>query len=524
MPDRGGAAGRALRDGGLRHAGGLGSGDGPHRGGRALQQTLDEEKAADEKLSSLAEGGINQSAAEATHPARRRRAMGRASAGRKGASTAKTGRRTIRDRDRRVGADVNAVVGGYLRDLAFAQSSQQKMFGYKRAAAAILALDVPLTDLVGPDGALPRISGIGPGSTRVIREILETGESPTVEQAIERSDRRADIERRRQLRRHFLSRAEVRRVLSDPSFAGPTLEQYRGDLQMHSEWSDGYPTVQEIADACLQRGYQYAAVTDHSYGLKIAGGMSMAEAAGSGEPSTRSTPGSAISSGCCRASKRTSTPLASWTSTDDEAATFDVVLAAPHSRLRRNEDQTDRMLAAIAHPAVRILAHPRGRITGSRAGVIADWDAVFASAAQRGVAIEIDGDPARQDLDHTLASRALDAGCLFALDSDAHTTAQLSYAETALAHARLAGIPADRIVNCWPLDRLLAWLSNPSSERSTARRLISAVFETSLIAELCHGRNVMFIRLRESRVIRYADRRASTISCVADRRADCGRG
>src|SRR4029434_9458376 len=107
-------------------------------------------------------------------------------------------------------ADVNAVVGGYLRDLAFAQSSQQKMFGYKRAAAAILALDVPLTDLVGPDATCPRISGIGPGSTRVIREILDTGESPTVERAIEQSDRRADIERRRQLRRHFLSRDVAR--------------------------------------------------------------------------------------------------------------------------------------------------------------------------------------------------------------------------------------------------------------------------------------------------------------------------
>ena len=67
---------------------------------------------------------------------------------------------------------------------------------------------------------------------------------------------------------------------------------------------------------------------------------------------------------------------------DDEAATFDVVLAAPHSRLRRNEDQTDRMLAAVAHPAVRILAHPRGRITGSRAGVMANWDRVFAAAVQ----------------------------------------------------------------------------------------------------------------------------------------------
>jgi len=63
------------------------------------------------------------------------------------------------------------------------------------------------------------------------------------------------------------------------------------------------------------------------------------------------------------------------------------------------------------------------------------------------------------------AARALDGGCLFALDSDAHTTDQLSYAETAVAHARLAGIPVDRIVNCWPVERLLAWLSNPASER-----------------------------------------------------------
>jgi len=360
--------------------------------------------------------------------------------------------------------DVNAVIGGYLRDLAFAQSSQPKMFGYKRAAAAILALEEPFTDLVGPDGALPRISGIGPASTRVIREILDTGESPTVEHAIEQSDRRADIERRRQLRRHFLSRAEVRRVLSDPTFAGPSLEQYQGDLQMHSEWSDGRPTVQEIADACLQRGYQYAAVTDHSYGLTIAGGMSMPEAAEQRRAIDAVNAWGGARFKMLQGIEANIDTTGQLDLTDDEAATFDVVLAAPHSRLRRSEDQTGRMLAAIAHPAVRILAHPRGRITGSRAGVIADWDAVFALAAQRGVAIEIDGDPARQDIDHTLASRAFEAGCVIALDSDAHTTTQLSYAETALAHARLAGVPAERIVNCWPLDRLLAWLSNPSSE------------------------------------------------------------
>jgi histidinol phosphatase-like PHP family hydrolase len=358
--------------------------------------------------------------------------------------------------------DVNAVIGGYLRDLAFAQSSKQKMFGYKRAAAAILTLDVPLTDLIGPDGALPKIAGIGPGSTRIIREILATGESPTVEQAIERSDNRADIERRRQLRRHFLSRAEVRRVLSDPAFEGPTLQQYRGDLQMHSEWSDGYPTVQDIADACLERGYDYAAVTDHSYGLKIAGGMSMADAAAQRRAIDDVNAARGGRFRLLQGVEANIDAVGQLDLSDDEAATFDVVLAAPHSRLRRTEDQTDRMLAAIAHPAVRILAHPRGRITGSRAGVIADWDAVFAAAAERGVAIEIDGDPARQDLDHTLASHALEAGCLFALDSDAHTVGQLSYAETALAHARLAAIPAERVINCWPRERLLAWLADPA--------------------------------------------------------------
>jgi histidinol phosphatase-like PHP family hydrolase len=357
------------------------------------------------------------------------------------------------------------VVGGYLRDLAFAQSSQPKMFGYKRAAAAILALDVPLTDLVGPGGELPRIAGIGPASTRVIREVLATGASPTVERAIEASGRRADIERRRRLRQHFLSRAEVLRVLSDPGFDGPNLNEYRGDLQMHSEWSDGRPTVDEIADACFKRGYRYAAVTDHSYGLKIAGGMAMAEAAQQRSAIQAANRRHGSQFRLLQGIEANIDIAGRLDLADDEAATFDVVLAAPHSRLRKDDDQTARMLAAVAHPSVSILAHPRGRITGSRAGVIADWDAVFALAAERGVAIEIDGDPSRQDIDHTLASRALQIGCLFALDSDAHTTGQLAYAETAVAHARLAGIPADRIVNCWPLERLLAWLSKPSSER-----------------------------------------------------------
>jgi putative hydrolase len=369
-------------------------------------------------------------------------------------------------------ADVNAVVGGYLRDLALVQAAKPQMFGYKRAATAILRLDTPLTELRDPDGTLPRIAGIGPGSLRIIREVLDTGESPSVERAVDASGRRDDIERRRALRRCFLSQAEVRRILGEPAFGGPTRADYRGDLQMHSEWSDGVPTLEEISRACQERGYAFAAVTDHSHGLKIAGGMSMAEAAAQREVAQEINVRTGASFRLLQGIEANIGSDGQLDLSNEEAQVFDVVLAAPHSKLRRDEDQTARLVTALQHPAVRILAHPRGRITGSRAGVVAHWKEVFAAAAAAGVAVEIDGDPSRQDLDYALASQALEAGCLFALDSDAHTTGQLAYADIALAHARLAGIPPDRIVNCWPLDRLLGWLAEPRGETPSGDSLL----------------------------------------------------
>jgi len=89
--------------------------------------------------------------------------------------------------------------------------------------------------------------------------------------------------------------------------------------------------------------------------------------------------------------------------------------------------------------------------------VLARWEEVFEEAGRQGVAIEIDGDPYRQDLDYALARRALEAGCLFALDSDAHAGDQLDYTDFALAHARLAGIPAERVINTWSAEKLLDW-------------------------------------------------------------------
>ena len=212
----------------------------------------------------------------------------------------------------------------------------------------------------------------------------------------------------------------MRHVLRDPTLGGPTLADYRGDLQMHSEWSDGSMTLRELTTACAARGYAYSAVTDHSYGLPIAGGMSMTDVTGQHREIDRlnaDAPDFHLFKGIeANIGADGALDLSS-----EETRRFDVVLVAPHAKLRIADDQTARLVRAIELPHTHILAHPRGRMAGTRAGIVADWDEVFERAVAANVAVEIDGDPARQDLDYELASRALRAGCLFALDSDAHS-------------------------------------------------------------------------------------------------------
>jgi histidinol phosphatase-like PHP family hydrolase len=358
--------------------------------------------------------------------------------------------------------DTNSRIAGWLRDMAFAQPSPQSRWGYKRAAAAVMGLDVPIESLIGTDGTLQKIAGIGPASTRIIFEVLQGGDSATVTQAVEASGLASDIERRRGLRSNFLSRAETVAALKLRQPGLPGLADYRADLQMHSDYSDGVQTLEQIVETGLARGYTHSAVTDHSYGLPIARGMSMAQAA----RQHRAIDALNLAyKGRFRLLKGIEANIRADGSVDmtrEELAQMEIVVAAPHSALRSSADQTDRMLAAVTTPGVHILGHPRGRMYGSRPGVSADWDRVFVAAAQAGVAIELDGDPSRQDLDFDLARRAVPSGCLFAIDSDAHAADQWRYAETALAHARLAGIPRKRVVNCWTLAELLDWAQRQS--------------------------------------------------------------
>src|SRR6476646_6550885 len=180
---------------------------------------------------------------------------------------------------RRSGMDMNGKIAALLRNFAAIQKSKQSMWGYKRAASAILALEEPIESLLQADGTLRKIPNIGPSSTRIILEVLRTGSSPTIERAIAESGQAGEVERRRGLRDHFLSRAQVLAALRNPKLKGPRVEDYRGDLQMHSTWSDGSQTLEDIIKAGIGLGYQFCAVTDHSYGLKIAGGVTMAELA-----------------------------------------------------------------------------------------------------------------------------------------------------------------------------------------------------------------------------------------------------
>lgn len=350
--------------------------------------------------------------------------------------------------------DVNMEAAGALLDLAIAHPGRHARIAYRRAARAVLALDQPL-DEVARTGDLRSIRSIGPSSERVLREALEDGRSATAERLIEAQEAGAEIAAARRLRRNFLSHAEVLRVLAAGTRGVIERGDYRGDLQMHSRWSDGAEPIAALARAAERLGQQYIAVTDHSYGLRIARGVSMADIARQHREikalNRRVAPFRVL-----KGIEANIRPDGTVDMEPGELARFEIVLAAPHSALRKADDQTGRMLTAVRTPGVHVLAHPRGRMV-TRQGVLADWDAVFAEAKRRDVAIELDGDPWRQDLDFTLARQALRAGCLFALDSDAHSGDELDYSDYALAHARLAGIPAVRVINTWPVERLLEW-------------------------------------------------------------------
>lgn len=233
----------------------------------------------------------------------------------------------------------------------------------------------------------------------------------------------------------------------------------RGDLHSHTDWSDGTTSIETMVAAARALGHEYLAITDHSPRLRVARGLS-AERLREQIPLVHGRSDDAL------------TVLAgievdiledgALDQTAELLAELDIVVASVHSKLRMDAGpMTRRMLAAVADPHVNVLGHCTGRLVqgerGTRPPSQFDARAVFAACAENGVAVEINSRPERQDPPDELIAIALDEGCLFAIDSDAHAPGQLSLLDHGAERAEAAGVPAERIVTTWGLERLRAW-------------------------------------------------------------------
>ena len=368
------------------------------------------------------------------------------------------------------------MAAGLLQDLALLQGSERSAFGYKRAAKALAAgIDRSVVDLI-EEGTLRDIPFVGVSSERVVAELVRTGSSASVDAKVSASSKRGEVEKRRRFRRAYLSRHAMRLALDAPLPASiASTRTFLGDLQMHSTWSDGVESIETMAEAAHELGWTRIGITDHSYGLPIARGMSMDAALQQHQEIDRVNE---RLEGRVRVYKGVEANILVDGALDlqeGERRLFEYVIASPHSQLRKDTDQTARMLAAVMLPGVAILGHPQGRMYNGRPGISADWRKVFREAATRDVAIEIDGNWHRQDVDYELASIAMEEGCLFALDSDAHSIPELPFTDYSIAHARIAGVPADRVVNCWEESKFDAWLRDRRTiAKGRPRRLAAA--------------------------------------------------
>jgi histidinol phosphatase-like PHP family hydrolase len=313
---------------------------------------------------------------------------------------------------------------------------------FRRAArSAFLWLEFA-SDLVHTGRPLTDLHGVGPFIEKQLRAwILKPPVGATRPPAI---------------RRDFLTRADALAILAEnPDWS----KRLKGDLQMHTGWSDGSASILEMAHAAKARGYEYIAITDHSKGLKIAGGIdekALAKQAREIGAANRILRGSGLT--VLRSIEMNLNPRGEGDMDSKALAQLDVVLGAFHSSLRTKEDQTPRYLAALRNPDIQILGHPRGRIYNFRLGLKADWPRVFAQAAKLDKAVEIDSYPDRQDLNVALLKVARKEGVRVSLGTDAHHANQLEFIELGFAAALKARIPGDRIVNFMQLDSLRAWV------------------------------------------------------------------
>ncbi|WP_183100148.1 PHP domain-containing protein [Nocardioides pelophilus] len=332
-----------------------------------------------------------------------------------------------------------------LRRIAFllerGRADTFKVQAYRKAAAAILPLPPDEVARRAADGTLTDLPGIGSSTARVISDAV-AGRTP---------ERLADAE-------------QQYGVL--PVSGGDGLRAaLRGDLHSHSDWSDGGSPIEEMAMTAMELGHDYLVLTDHSPRLRIAHGLTAERLARQLDVVDAVNTHLAALPGRFRLLKGIEVDIlddGGLDQTDEMLGRLEVRVASVHSKLAMDpEPMTKRMIAAIRNPWTNVLGHCTGRLgtgnRGTRAQSRFDARAVFEACAEHGVAVEINSRPERRDPPSALLELARDTGCLFSIDSDAHAPGQLDFLVLGCERAEAAGIDPERIVNTWPVERLLAW-------------------------------------------------------------------
>ncbi|WP_019972463.1 PHP domain-containing protein [Mycobacterium sp. 141] len=328
-----------------------------------------------------------------------------------------------------------------LRQIAYykdrAREDPRRVMAYRRAADVVEALTDEQRQRLGAANGWQSLPGVGPKTATVIAQAW-AGREPDA--LVELRSSATD-----------LGGGEIRSAL-------------RGDLHVHSNWSDGSAPIEEMMLAAKELGHEYCALTDHSPRLKIANGLS---------PERLREQLDVIDD-----LRDTVAPMRILTgievdiledgSLDQEPELLerlDVVVASVHSKLAMDAaSMTRRMLKAVSNPQVDILGHCTGRLVtggrGTRPESKFDADKVFTACRDRGVAVEINSRPERRDPPTRLLKQALEIGCLFSIDTDSHAPGQLDFLGYGAQRALDADVPVERIVNTWPADDLLQWTSD----------------------------------------------------------------
>lgn len=327
-----------------------------------------------------------------------------------------------------------------LRRIAFllerAQASAYRSEAFRKAAVSIERQDAARLAVLETTGALATLPSVGARTADVVAHVL----------------RGKPVEYLDSLEQEYADEASP-----DPR-AAALRAALRGDLHAHTEASDGSTPIQEMVLAAMELGHDYLAITDHSPRLTVANGLSAARLRAQLDQVA------ALNGvvGPFRVLTGIEVDILDDGGLDQDPElldALDVVVASVHSKLRMDRGpMTDRMLAAVRNPRTDVLGHCTGRQIKGKSRPQSEFDArrVFDACAEHGVAVEINCRPDRLDPPHELLDVAIEAGCLFSIDTDAHAPGQLDWLSAGCARAAQHDLDAARVITTWPLDDLLA--------------------------------------------------------------------